>query len=126
VSISPDATQLNGWAVGESGLILHYRRQATSIARAAGPLPVQCVLDQNYPNPFNPSTTISYVLPTRTRVKLMVYNALGQHVAALVDEIQEAGTHSVKFSGNGYASGVYIYRLFAGDNVQSRRLVYLK
>jgi hypothetical protein len=81
---------------------------------------------QGFPNPFNPSATIRYGLPARIHVTLRVFNTLGQEVAVLIDQIQEAGYHDARFDGNGLASGVYIYRLQAGGFVQSRRLVLLR
>jgi hypothetical protein len=83
-------------------------------------------VDQNYPNPFNPSTTIRYGLPHASAVHLTVFNTLGQHVATLVQEEQESGYHEVKFDASTLPSGVYYYRLQAGDFVQSRRLVLLR
>ena len=83
-------------------------------------------LNQNYPNPFNPSTTIRYALPSRAQVTLTVFNTLGQHVATLVNEIQDPGYHDVRFDGSGLASGVYFYRLQAGDVVQSKKLIVLR
>jgi hypothetical protein len=79
-------------------------------------------LSQNYPNPFNPSTNIRYGLPQRSHVLLTVFNTLGQQVATLVQEEREAGYHEVKFDATGLSSGVYFYRLTAGDFTQSRRL----
>ena len=83
-------------------------------------------LHQNYPNPFNPSTTIRYALPQRTHVTLSVHNTLGQLVATLVDGTEEAGYHTVKFDGSALASGVYFYRLRAGDYISSKRMVVLR
>ena len=76
--------------------------------------PVAFDLEQNFPNPFNPSTTIRYGLPHLSFVTLTVYNALGQKVAQLVDEQQQAGYHDVVFHDDQLASGVYFYRLDAG------------
>ncbi len=83
-------------------------------------------LSQNYPNPFNPSTTIRYALPERSHVTLTVFNALGQQVATLVQAEQEAGYHEVQYEASSLASGVYPYRLQAGDFAQTRRLVLLR
>ena len=89
-------------------------------------LPRQFMLAQNYPNPFNPSTTIKYELPKASEVRLSVYDLLGREVSVLVNEKRDAGVHEVKFNGANLASGVYFYRLRAGDFVQSKRLVLLK
>ncbi len=82
-------------------------------------------LGQNYPNPFNPSTTIKYELPKASVVRLSVYDLLGREVSVLVDERRDAGVHQVQFDASGLASGVYLYRLQAGDFVQTRRLVLI-
>lgn len=83
-------------------------------------------LDQNYPNPFNPSTTIRYQLPVASQVSLKVYNALGQVVGVLVDEVQDAGYKSVEWNTRSVASGVYLCRLVAGGFVETRKLVLLR
>jgi len=88
--------------------------------------PAEISLSQNYPNPFNPSTTIQYALPHRSRVILAVYNTLGQRVATLEDGTEEAGYHTVRFDGTGRATGVYVYRLQAGEFVLSRKLVLIR
>ena len=84
------------------------------------------VLSQNFPNPFNPSTTIGYGLPRGADVTLVVYNALGQEVTRLVDTHQESGYHEVRFDGTNVASGVYFYRLRAGEFSQTRRLMLVR
>jgi hypothetical protein len=89
-------------------------------------VPLVYSLAQNYPNPFNPTTVFRYQLPAAGRVKLAVYDLLGREVAALVDGTQKAGTYEVPFDGRGLASGVYIYRLVAGDFVASRKMVLAK
>jgi len=94
-------------------------------------LPGQYELFQNHPNPFNPMTEIKYALPRNCRVKLEVYNILGQRVRTLVDEEQAAGYRMVSWdsrgrSGNEVASGIYFYQLRAGDFVQTRKMVLLK
>lgn len=83
-------------------------------------------LHQNYPNPSNPLTTIQYELPRSAEVRLSVYDMLGREVSVVVNEREEAGVHEVRFDGSGLASGVYIYRLQAGDFVQMRKLLLLK
>jgi hypothetical protein len=89
-------------------------------------VPEQIALQQNYPNPFNPSTTIQYALPFRSHITLAVYNTLGQIVKELVNGEMGAGFHSVEFAAKGLPSGVYFYRMRAGDFVQTKRLLVLK
>ena len=84
------------------------------------------LLSQNYPEPFNPSTTIEYQIPINTFVSLEVYDALGRKVRTLVNERQSAGTHSVTFSASNLSSGVYFYRLSAGNFVQTKKLMLIK
>ncbi len=96
-----------------------------------GILPDAYTLDQNYPNPFNPSTIIQFALPSSGKVKLEVYNILGQGVRTLVSGDLSAGTHQVTFdgrsnSGSILSSGVYFYRLETADFVKSRKMMLLK
>ena len=81
---------------------------------------------KDYANSFNPSTTIKYTLPSATQVKLNVFDILGHEVSVLVNEARNAGVYEVEFDGSSLASGVYFYRLRAGDFVQTRRLILLK
>jgi hypothetical protein len=83
-------------------------------------------LAQNYPNPFNPSTTIVYALPGRSYVSLVVYNVLGMKVATLAEGVQEAGEYNVVFDGSGLASGVYYYRLRAGNYTGTKKLLLIR
>jgi len=83
-------------------------------------------LSQNYPNPFNPTTTIEYAIPRQELVTLKVYDILGREVKTLVNGQMQAGNHSIIFNGNNLASGVYFYRIQAGNFVQTKKLVLLK
>jgi hypothetical protein len=83
-------------------------------------------LKQNYPNPFNSNTTIQYTVAVSGPVQLTIYNVLGQGVAMLVDEYQEAGTYRVIWDAREYASGVYFCRFKAGDFVKTKKMVLLK
>ncbi|PJA30129.1 MAG: hypothetical protein CO189_00545 [candidate division Zixibacteria bacterium CG_4_9_14_3_um_filter_46_8] len=80
----------------------------------------------SYPNPFNATTTITYVIPTAGNVNLAVYNIAGQKVATLVDGYNEAGPHSVTWDAANYSSGIYFYKLSAGEKVFTERMTLLK
>ena len=88
--------------------------------------PVVFNLAQNYPNPFNPSTTIEYSIPKASNVTIAVFNILGEKVADLVNEEKSSGNYKVQFNGNGLASGIYIYKLTAGNFTQIKKLTLLK
>ncbi len=100
---------------------------------ASSIVPTNYSLGQNFPNPFNPSTTIQYTLAgvggqrsEVSNVRLVVYDALGQEVATLVNERQEPGTYTVRWDANGHASGVYIYRLVAGNFTETKRMLLVR
>ena len=88
--------------------------------------PYEFSLAQNYPNPFNPSTSISYTLKNNGKVRLAVFDLLGREVSVLANEIQTAGQHEVKFSANSLSSGVYFYKLQAGNQVITKKMMLLK
>jgi hypothetical protein len=89
-------------------------------------IPLKFNLEQNYPNPFNPSTTIRFSIPQSEHVTLLVYDLLGRPIATLVDEQLEPGEYSAVFDAEGIASGMYIYRIRAGADVFSRRMILLR
>jgi len=84
-------------------------------------------LHQNYPNPFNPTTIIGYQLSAVSEVELSVYNLIGQKVATLVSDKQNAGSHQVEWDASGFASGIYFYQLQTDRGfVQTRKLMFIK
>ncbi len=89
-------------------------------------LPEEFSVSQNYPNPFNPTTNIDFSLPTASRVVVSVYNILGQEVARLADSYYEAGEHTLQWNAGDNASGVYLYRIEAGDYTVTRKMILLK
>lgn len=89
-------------------------------------LPKQFNISQNFPNPFNPTTTIKYELPKDVKVVIKVYDILGREVVVLVNEFKKAGYYQTEFNGSNFASGVYFYRIEAGEYLKSKKMVLLK
>jgi hypothetical protein len=89
-------------------------------------VPAEFVLLQNYPNPFNPSTIIRFEVPKSSRIKLTIYNMIGETVKVLSDAIYEAGVYEKSFDARDLASGVYIYQLRANDFIMSKKMVLTK
>jgi len=89
-------------------------------------MPGSFTLHHNYPNPFNPTTTISFSLPVATDVNLNIYNIAGQKVATVANGFFDAGTHSVVWDANGAASGVYLYRIEAGEFKDTKKMLLMK
>jgi hypothetical protein len=138
-SIVVDSSASVGWAFTDTdnsefppvfrGSITFTEPSAVSIGD--GILPLKFALEQNYPNPFNPATTIQFDSPDRTHVNLTVYNVLGQKVTTLIDE--ELGPDSYEQvwdgtneGGSHVASGIYFYRLSAGDKLETKKMMLLK
>jgi hypothetical protein len=89
-------------------------------------IPKEFALFQNYPNPFNPKTVISYQLPVRSHVVIKVYDLLGREITTLVNEVREAGFHSVDFSAPALSSGIYFYTMSAETFRQTREMMVVK
>ena len=83
-------------------------------------------LGQNYPNPFNPATTISFSLTETAHVRLEIFNVAGQKVATLLNETRRAGEHKVVFDASSLSSGIYLYRLIAGNKMDYRKMILLR
>ena len=107
--------------------ILDLQHTAVSVRMVDNKLPSKFYLNQNYPNPFNPSTTIEFGLTKEMAVELKVYNILGQEVLTLIDgQLMKAGVYKVNFKAFDLASGTYVYRLKAGSQVMSKKMLLLK
>jgi len=100
--------------------------QGSSQQSSADSLPVQFALDQNFPNPFRLTTQVAYSLPEASRVRVRVFNVLGQEVASLRDGFEEAGRHVVAFDATDLSAGIYIYVMEAGRFTATRRMTVLK
>lgn len=92
----------------------------------ASPKPTTFGVSKNYPNPFMSRTQFSYTLSEPKHVKVVIYDVTGRTIAALVDEHQEAGTHQAEWDAHGMASGMYIYEVRAGDQIESRTMTLVK
>lgn len=98
----------------------------TDVENASVSLPGSFSLLQNFPNPFNPSTVITYEVPKTNPVMIKVYDAIGRETATLVDQIQEAGMHSVTFDASRFAAGVYFYQMVSGNFITAKKMILLK
>ncbi len=103
-----------------------YSVTPTRIEKQASSFPKTFALLQNYPNPFNPVTTIKYQIPKISRVNLTVFDILGNRIAVLVNQEKSPGEYSVEFNGSNLASGVYFYRIQAGNYLSTKKLILLK
>jgi len=122
-----------GWVVGDSGVILKTTDGGgpIGIRQINHQVPEHYSLYQNYPNPFNPSTKIKFSLPNPSKggavdTKLIVYDILGREIATLVNQALSSGTYEADWNAAGFGSGVYIYRIVAGNYVSSKKMVLIK
>lgn len=122
-----------GWAGGYiggggGGLIIHtVTGGLNSINSSPAEISVRFILNQNYPNPFNPSTVISYSLPERSDVRIIIYDVQGKELKTLVDEPQSAGNYETTFYAKELSSGIYFYSLYAnGNKIETRKMTILK
>lgn len=100
--------------------------ELTGVSNELNNTPKDFALSQNYPNPFNPSTVISYSIPSAANVKVIVYNAVGQKVEIIKNGFKQAGNYSVSFNASDLPSGIYFYRLEAGQFSQVKKMLLLK
>jgi len=129
--ISPCAPANN-----DCGVLMGARNISCSISDVndhseIGETPENYSLGQNYPNPFNPSTVIDYSLPAQSRVKIIIYNLIGQEIKTIVDAEQAAGDYSITWNGTDadeieVASGIYLYKIFSDQFVSSRKMIHLR
>ena len=130
---------VNTQSLLQTGIAGVWRRSLSEIVNVEkdnDDIPDQILLEQNYPNPFNPTTIIKYSIPSELSplpggargglVTLKVYDMLGREAATLVNEEQKAGNYEVEFNGANLASGIYYYRLKAGNYISTKKLVLLK
>ena len=109
-----------GWDIGA------FESDFTSSIKNDNRQPIRYKLFQNYPNPFNPSSNISFTLPVDSKVRIVVYNLLGEMVEELASDELSAGTHTFSFNADGLTSSVYFYRLEAGEFIAIKKMVLMK
>ena len=115
-----------GWACGYEGVLLKYNTGIIGIISNENIIPSNSILFQNYPNPFNPLTTISYYIAKSSLVRITVYDITGKEVYKSLEGFRTEGLHKFKFSSNHLASGVYIYKIDAGDFTEAKKMVLFK
>jgi hypothetical protein len=108
------------------GNIVTFRYSDQPLSIEFTELPTNYLLNQNFPNPFNPTTTISYSIPSITKVNLKVFDVLGNEITTLVDEVQKSGKYQVEFDGTNLSSGIYLYRLITNNYLQTRKMILIK
>ncbi len=99
---------------------------STGERKIPGLTPDKFKLSSNYPNPFNPTTTIPYQVPETVPVKIDLFNILGRQVTSLVDKEQSPGFYEAKLDGSNLSSGMYFYRIQAGDFTETKKLLLIK
>jgi photosystem II stability/assembly factor-like uncharacterized protein len=120
-------TTVTGFGASPTGAIIKLTETVTSVSTENSIIPSEFKLNQNYPNPFNPSTTISFSLPKSEFVTLKVYDMLGKEVATLVNRKLEAGNYNELFEApTELTSGVYFYKLIAGNYSDTKKLTLIK
>jgi len=125
------ADDTTGWVVGETGTVLkmtlaEFFTDIEDDPFLQSPIPQEIALSQNYPNPFNPTTTIEFSIPKAEHVTLKIYNLLGQQVLTLVSDKLTPGEYKYTWDASHLASGVYVYKLEAGNFSNTKKLILLK
>lgn len=126
-SLAPDSLYFNlSFEIMKDGWTYWTDSKVVTGVNERMPVPLAYSLEQNYPNPFNPVTAISYQLPVVSHVTLKVYDVLGREVKTLVNEVKRIGSYEVRFDASGLSSGVYFYRIAAGNFTKTMKLMVLK
>jgi photosystem II stability/assembly factor-like uncharacterized protein len=115
-----------GWSVATLGNIAEIVGTPVGIVINNNEVPSSYMLQQNYPNPFNPTTNIKFSLPNTGLVKLVIFDVVGREVATLVNEVKSAGNYTADFDASTLSSGVYFYRLEAGDFAETKKMLLVK
>ena len=131
ISLTPNTTYYFRVCASNSSGTSPYSNTITVTTNVTGVddllnLPTRFDLSQNYPNPFNPTTTIQYQIPKETFVSIKVYNVIGSEISTLVNSMKSPGTYEVKFDAGQLTSGIYIYKIQAGDFLQTKKMILMK
>ena len=120
--------QSTGWIVGDGGVILSTTNGGVTFVEEekTNEVPETYFLSNNFPNPFNPSTKIKYSVPQSSQVQIKLFDVLGNEIETLVNQEKPVGTYELNWNAANLPSGVYFYRLQAGDYVQTRKMILLK
>ncbi len=119
--------EFTGWAVGTNGRILKTTTGGlTQVIPLNSEVPKVFSLSQNYPNPFNPTTNIKFQIPNAGFVELKIFDVLGREISTLANEKLNPGTYEVEWDASAYPSGVYYYKIIAGDYSETRKMVLIK
>ena len=122
-----DEIAMYSYALSADTVLAHYNKyKPTGIRIDKNSIPIKFALMQNYPNPFNPTTTISFELPKQAKVVLSVYNILGEKVVELVNKEMPVGQYKISFDASKFSSGVYFYRISAGEFTSVKKMMLLK
>lgn len=130
ISLAGNAVQVIWSDTRSTNSQIYYKRNPTGntigIYNISTEIPSSYSLSQNYPNPFNPTTNIKFDIPKTSDVKLIIYDILGEEISTLVNENINAGSYQVDWNGGNYPSGVYFYRLSAGDFSETKKMLMIK
>jgi len=110
----------------QSGFWSMYSQNVLQDVEGENKLPTEYRLEQNYPNPFNPSTIIKFGIPERTNVVIKIYDILGSEVITLINQEMDIGWYEVQFNASNYSSGIYIYRMQAGNYISTKKMLLVK
>ena len=115
-----------GWLVGVKGLVLSTKKPITNVEVSPERGITNYSLSQNYPNPFNPITILQYTISTTQHVTLKIYDILGREIKTIVNEEKPAGEYEIEFDASYLSSGIYFYRLKAGNFIETKKMVLLR
>ncbi len=128
VAISSEGTVIEGgpYDNGSYGAAWIFYNPALGITPISNEVPKSFSLSQNYPNPFNPSTVIKFEVASYRFIKLSVYDVPGKEISTLVNEQLQPGSYEVNWNASNFPSGVYFYKLAAGDFVETKKMILMK